>query len=526
VDVQLDNERHPACASRQTGARKRVLVIIGHPRAGSLCHALAAQYAEGAGRAGAEVRRLDLRELAFSRDVEEPSMRLQKSEPDIVRARGLIEWAEHLVFFYPTWWGTAPALLKGFLDRVLLPGFAFRHAENASGYEGLLGGRTGHIVTTMDTPPLLYRLVYRSPGHNALRRATLNFCGIAPVRVTSFGSVLTSTDSRRRTWLERIWREGRALRGAKLTRLEQLRLKAAAWLAALRLHFYPSAWLAYALGAVAAAGPAALRWPAFWWGYLAIFAIEAATVLVNEIYDYPADRRNARYGPFNGGSRVLVEGRLTAAELASGAFVALAVAGGAAAALVAGGAVAASPALPLLAALAVAAVGYTLPPLKLCHRTLGEIDVAYTHGPGVLLCGWIFAGGSLTDQTPWLLSLPIALASLPSITLSNIPDGEADAAAGKWTIAARFGQRTAIDIALATTAAAALCALLFSVLDRVPEAYGAWPWLAAAHAVVLVTWLLRARGARASASVTMRLMLGSLTYVLWFLIPPLAALVW
>ena len=49
-------------------------------------------------------------------------------------------------------WGTMPALLKGFLDRVLLPGFAFRHAENARGYEGLLGGRSAHLITTMDTP--------------------------------------------------------------------------------------------------------------------------------------------------------------------------------------------------------------------------------------------------------------------------------------------------------------------------------------------------------------------------------------
>src|SRR5690606_12139776 len=234
-----------------------ILVIIGHPRADSLCHALADAYIRGAREAGARLEQLDVRELAFSRDVEHRVMRLQSTEPDIDRARRLLQWAEHVVFVYPTWWGTMPALLKGFLDRVLLPGFAFRHAENAFGYEGLLAGRSAHLITTMDTPSLVYRVVYRSPGHNAMRRATLNFCGIAPVRITPFGSVLESDAEQRGRWLDRAKGEGRRLRGAVPTRIERLGRKTLAWLAALRLQFYPSTWLVYALGAVAAFGAAA-----------------------------------------------------------------------------------------------------------------------------------------------------------------------------------------------------------------------------------------------------------------------------
>ena len=161
-----------------------VLVIVGHPRAGSLCHALAEQYMLGAAEAGATLERLDLRELSFSRDVDERDMSQQPTEPDIAVARRLLEWAHHVVFVYPTWWGTMPSLLKGFLDRVLLPGFAFRHADNAFGYVGLLKGRSAHVITTMDTPGLVYRFVYGSPGHKAMKRATLGFCGIAPVRGT------------------------------------------------------------------------------------------------------------------------------------------------------------------------------------------------------------------------------------------------------------------------------------------------------------------------------------------------------
>src|SRR5690606_18179757 len=119
---------------------------------------------------------------------------------------------------------------------------------------------------TMDTPKLVYRVVYRAPGHNAMRRATLNFCGIAPVRITPFASVLASEPEERVRWLARARVEGRKLRGAVPTRIERLARKTLAWLAALRLQFYPSTWLVYALGAVAAAGTAAFGRAAFWLG--------------------------------------------------------------------------------------------------------------------------------------------------------------------------------------------------------------------------------------------------------------------
>jgi len=499
-----------------------VLVIIGHPRAGSLCHALADAYIEGAREAGARLERLDLRELAFCRDVEQRAMHLQATEPDIDRARRLLRWAEHIVFVYPTWWGTMPSLLKGFLDRVLLPGFAFRHAENAFGYEGLLGGRSAHLITTMDTPTLVYRLVYRAPGHNAMRRATLNFCGIEPVRITPFGSVLQSDTIERGRWLRRARLEGLTLRGAVPTPLERVGRKAVSWIAALRLQFYPSTFLVYALGAAVYAGAAAFSRAAFWLGYLVLFALEAATVFVNELYDHSADRANRRYGPFNGGSRVVVDGRLTRRELGIGAVVALAVAGGASLALAGFADVAAVPALPFVAALATVAVGYTLPPLRLCYRTLGELDVGCTHGPAVLVCGWLFMGGALDDATPWLVATPIALATLPSITLSNVPDRLADASVGKRTIAVRLGQRRAIDVALAATLVAAAAAIVWPLLPGVVgDAYRAVPWGAVPHGLALA-WLLVS--SRRETDVPRRMtasMLVSLSYVLWFIVPPL-----
>ena len=169
----------------QAGAL-RVLIVVGHPRRQSLCQALAAAYGAGARRAGANVCELRLAELSFDPHVRSFDPTAQPVEEGIVHARALLAWADHIVFVYPTWWGTMPALLKGFLDRALAPGFAF--AENGRGYVPLLGGKSAELLTTMDTPRWVYRWIYGAPGHKAMARATLGFCGIQVGRVASFGA--------------------------------------------------------------------------------------------------------------------------------------------------------------------------------------------------------------------------------------------------------------------------------------------------------------------------------------------------
>ncbi len=478
----------------------------------------------GARAAGASVEVLDLRRLEFSRDVKTEELLLQDTEPDIERSRRLVAWSDHLVFIYPTWWGTMPSLMKGFVDRLLLPGFAFRHAENATGYEGLLGGRSAHLVTTMDTPPAVYRIIYRAPGHNAMQRATLGFCGIGPVRITAFGSVLKSDAEQRGKWLEKARREGQKLRGAVPTVLERSARTLRDWLTALRLQFYPTTWIAYAIGTLAVSGSTALATRTFWIGYAVLFLIEAATVFTNEVVDYPADTRNKRYGPFNGGSRVIVTGRISRPELRLAAWFASAMAAVLATILAFYTAAPPGASLALLAALLVLAIGYTAPPLKLSYRTLGELDVGFTHGPAVLVCGWVFQGGAWYDPLPWLMGLPIALAILPSITLANIPDREADAATGKRSIAVRFGQRPAIVFAMVATAIAAASAIAWPCLAGIPQGYDLVPWFALPHAAWLLSLLARSMHADSVPANMMTLMVASLTYVLWFLLPPFIAL--
>ena len=135
-----------------------------------------------------------------------------------------------------------------------------------------------------------------------------------------------------------------------------------------------------------------------------MFLIEASTVFLNEWFDFDSDRRNRNAGPFTGGSRVLVDGRLDRAAMRKGIGIVIMAAGAALIALLSRrlrpcrrGPIAA-----LYVLFAVLAVAYTVPPLKFSHRGFGELDVALTHSAGAILAGYVAQGGIWTGSVPWL----------------------------------------------------------------------------------------------------------------------------
>ena len=504
----------------------RTLVVLGHPRTDSYCGSLARSYVEGARDVGVDVRLLSLGDLEFDPHVQTECPSDQPLEPDLEDAAAQIQWADHLVFVYPNWWGTMPALLKGFFDRVFMPGFAFEYFEDGdgAGHRKLLDDMTAELVVTMDVPPWVYRWIQREPGTNAVKRATLGYSGIRTTRTTYLGPIETSTADRRRRWLERIERLGSSLHSGPDSRRSRVKRRFGSTIGALRLQFYPMAWIAYLVGAIVAAGTASIATAgAFWAGFGFIAFLEAATVLSNEYVDYETDRRNTFAGPFTGGSRVLVDGELGFRSVAAGAIVAglLATVSGLIAISIGAGDPVELAAVSL--GLAVLALGYTLPPLKLSYRTLGELDVAVTHSLGVLLLGYVVAGGTVTDPTPWLVSLPFVLAVVPSITLAGVPDRSADRAVGKRTIAARFG----FDVAAAVAAGAAILAVATALAMKwggLVDVYGLGIYLAVPHAAIVV-WLVlgRVRGLDAPRRIDVT-MVTALTFITWFALVPLLEL--
>jgi 1,4-dihydroxy-2-naphthoate polyprenyltransferase len=501
----------------------RCLFILAHPRRDSFCGALFDALVHGARSAGVECRELILSEQAFDPDVHAHSPEHQALEPELAAAQADIGWAEHLVFVYPTWWGTFPAQLKGFLDRTLTPGFAFRHHADGR-WDQLLKGRTAELLTTMDTPPLVYRWIYRAPGHHALANATLGYCGVRTVRRRIDGPVITSTPEERERWIEQARSRGVQLGQGALSPAQRRRDRITAWVAALRLQFYPMTWVAYTVGALAAAGP--LAWTPYLLGYAALFLLEAATVFLNDWFDFESDRQNRNSGPFSGGSRVLVDGRIERPALRRGITGALLGTALLIAALAAAappgqlGAVAVTYSL-----LALLALAYTVPPLKLSHRGLGELDVVLTHSAGVLLAGYVLQGGGLGDSLPWLLALPLGIAILPSILLAGCPDRRADDAAGKRTLVVKLGLRNTLRLAMAATVLAPATGLLLLLVR--PELVPLLGW-GVAGATAHAAWLWkRLRGLLALDVVPERIdgtIVVALTFMLWFCVPPLIAL--
>jgi 1,4-dihydroxy-2-naphthoate octaprenyltransferase len=502
----------------------RCLLILAHPRRGSLCDALFDAYAEGARQAGVECRELVLSEIRFDPNVHADSPEHQPLEPDLVAAQRDIQWAEHLVFVYPTWWGTFPALLKGFLDRVLTPGFAFRHVTHER-WDKLLAGRTADLITTMDTPPLVYRFIYRAPGQQALARATLGYCGIRCVRIAAFGPVVATQASQRQQWLAQARAIGSRLDHGALSATQRRMQRLAAWLAALRLQFYPMTWIAYTVGALVAAAGAPLAMTPYLLGYACLFLLEASTVFLNEWFDLESDRRNRNGGLFTGGSRVLVDGRLDHTAMRKG--IGMAIMGAVTLLLTL---IAVVPAASrgstaaLYALFAVLAVAYTVPPLKFSHRGLGELDVALTHSVGAILAGYLAQGGIWTGSVPWLLSLPLSLAVLPSILLAGCPDRDADQAAGKRTLVVMHGKHAAIRLAMGACLAAPALAALMSMTSVDMAALLTW---SAAGGAFHAAWLWRCLQRLVAKDIPERIdgpIVLALTFTLWFCVPPLIVL--
>lgn len=498
-----------------------VLIILGHPRKESFSGALAEAFKEGALQARMNVKMFDLAEKKFNPNVTTASPRLQIAEDDICQAQKLITWSDHLVFVYPTWWGTMPALLKGFLDRVFTPGFAFEESEDTNEWGKLLKGKSAQLITTMDTPKWVYRWIYKNPGHNALGQATLQFCGIKPVKTLIFSPIKNSSNEQRTYYLTKTRNEGLKLKRGILSNWEKNRNKSFSWLKALRLQFYPMTWIAYAMGAYGADYLGyAYDLAVFWIGFLWIFLVEVATVLSNDYFDYKTDVENKYYGPFSGGSRVLVDKELSFKENKSGILIALSLS------LIAASWLLLNTAAPggivlLMVLLYVLAIGYTVPPIKLSYHGLGELDVGITHSIAVILCGFVFQGGNILDPFPWLLSIPLFLAILPSIILAGIPDYEADKAAAKKTIAVRAGRKGAAKLALVLTILAALAGVGWSLFDVLPGAFGNAIYGVIPHAGILV-YLLYDYIKKPSPSPKIDLLLMvSLTYVLWFGLVPL-----
>lgn len=188
---------------------KHILLIQGHPDAAKqhFCHALEESYVRGAIAAGHEIKRVNVAKLEF------PILRSESEWKDgalpasLTEAQAAIKWAEHIVFVFPLWMGDMPALLKGFLEQVARPGFAFSREKNPMLHKALKG-RSARVIVTMGMPAMVYRWFFFAHSIRSLERNILGFVGIHPVRDTIIGMVGNMDERAAKKWLGKLERLG------------------------------------------------------------------------------------------------------------------------------------------------------------------------------------------------------------------------------------------------------------------------------------------------------------------------------
>lgn len=187
---------------------KKILIINGHPNPESFNFAIAEAYKKGVIQSGASIDAITISELQFNPNLQFGYQKRTELEQDLLDAWNKIQNADHLVWIHPVWWGGLPAITKGFIDRLFLPGMAFQYRENSVWWDKLLKGKTAHIITTLDQPDWYYRLFYARPSVNQLKKCILQFCGVKPVKVSYIGIIKTANEAQREKWLQKVYNFG------------------------------------------------------------------------------------------------------------------------------------------------------------------------------------------------------------------------------------------------------------------------------------------------------------------------------
>lgn len=186
----------------------KISLILGHPRRDSFNHAIAQTAAAALTRSGHEVNVHDLYEEHF--DPVLPFREIPKGaslNPLLYSHCKEISEAGGIVIVHPNWWGQPPAILKGWVDRVIRPGVAYRFSDGDSGEgipDGLFRGKTALVFNTTDTPAEREMQVFGDPLETLWKNCIFGFCGVEEFSRRTYGVIVTSTDEQRKAWLEDV----------------------------------------------------------------------------------------------------------------------------------------------------------------------------------------------------------------------------------------------------------------------------------------------------------------------------------
>lgn len=188
--------------------KKKIFVLLGHPDKETKSGYFADSYERGAREAGHEVKRVNIGDLKFDPILHKGYKEIQTLEQDLIMVQENIKWCNHFVIFYPSWWSTMPALLKGMFDRMWLPGFAFNFNKNSFGWIKRLKGRSALVVVASDSHPIITRILM-GDSTNEIKRGVLKFAGFSPVNILKVGPLKNITQEKKEKWGKELFKMGR-----------------------------------------------------------------------------------------------------------------------------------------------------------------------------------------------------------------------------------------------------------------------------------------------------------------------------
>ncbi len=186
----------------------RISVILAHPDSQSFNHAISQAVTEALTLHGHQVILHDLYAEKFDPvlPMEEIPKAAKLSQEIDLHCRE-ISLADGIVIIHPNWWGQPPAILKGWIDRIVRPGIAYAFMEGDQGEGipiGLWKGKTALVFNTSNTPAEREAKVFGDPLETLWKNCIFGLCGIEDVYREMFSMVVTSTLEQRQAWLRQV----------------------------------------------------------------------------------------------------------------------------------------------------------------------------------------------------------------------------------------------------------------------------------------------------------------------------------
>lgn len=187
----------------------KTLIVYNHPYDGSFCHAILESVKNGILESGNEVDIIDLDKDDFDPVMTAKDL-LAFRNHQVVDEQSIdyinrLKQADYLVIIFPVWWELMPARMKGFIDKVIFPGSTYTYTKSGYGMISMLDNlKSTTVITTMNTPKLVYKYLYGNALKKSLIQGTLKKSGFKNVKWISFNMVKSSSEKTRKKWLTTV----------------------------------------------------------------------------------------------------------------------------------------------------------------------------------------------------------------------------------------------------------------------------------------------------------------------------------